>query len=316
MYCHIRLCKRVLLLLILLLRRAERIGLLLRRAERVRLVRRRRGGREGVLNGGRRRGLRKGVRHGTTPRGEQRLHLVPVGLDRLHHRVELVARRAHRAGSAVEALAGARGHGHLSGEGVVDGVGGGWRKRRGSGERILGGRCRLKRGVGAVFSVGDRARERVGLGTGGLERGLLRRGGLPVLVREPLRRGGAALRVPLEKLLARRGDDVGEVPGGGRVELEDVGERLLLPGPHRKLQRELVDLAVVLHHQVHLLEVDDLLRPLVHHESPVVDLDAHDVLVVHQDATGVLLRAERADDRLAVRLVALKNVSSLLLDVV
>jgi hypothetical protein len=40
----------------------------------------------------------------------------------------------------------------------------------------------------------------------------------------------------------------------------------------------------------------------VHHESPVVDLDAHDVLAVHQDATGVLLRAEGADDRLAVRL--------------
>ena len=38
-------------MLILLLRRAERIGLLLRRAERVRLVRRRRGGREGVLGG-------------------------------------------------------------------------------------------------------------------------------------------------------------------------------------------------------------------------------------------------------------------------
>ena len=96
-------------MLILLLRRAERIGLLLRRAERVRLVRRRRRGREGVLGGEgvegrrrrlgrRRRGGREGVRHGTTPRGEQRLHLVPVGLDRLHHRVELVARRAHRAG--------------------------------------------------------------------------------------------------------------------------------------------------------------------------------------------------------------------------
>ena len=55
-------------MLILLLRRAERIGLLLRRAERVRLVRRRRRGREGVLGGegveGRRRRLGRRRRGG------------------------------------------------------------------------------------------------------------------------------------------------------------------------------------------------------------------------------------------------------------
>ena len=182
----------LLLLLLLLLRRAERILVHLRRLLREWVVKRRRGVErvacllhlrrrrgERVV---RRRGLCERVRHGTPTRGEQRLHLVPVGLDRLHHLVKLLpAGGAHRPAAAVEARAAgprARGQGHLRLERVHRGVRGGRRERRRRGERIRGGRRRLEHRVGAILGVGDGARKGVGLrATRGLERRLLLLGG-------------------------------------------------------------------------------------------------------------------------------------------
>ena len=160
--------------------------------------------------------------------------------------------------------------------------------------------------------VGDGVPERALalLSFGGLVRGVL--GAVPV-ERHAIRRGrfvaarGRRLRararssVP-EQLLAQARDGLREVPGRRGVELQDVRERFFLPGPLVELQRELVHAAVVLDDQVHLLQVDDLLRPLVHDEPAIVNLDTHDERVLDHDQARVLLGGERADECVAVRL--------------
>ena len=133
---------------------------------------------------------------------------------------------------------------------------------------------------------------------------------LGVLIRESAGLGGggggasAAARGArrAQELLSHARDELREVAARRRVELQDVGEGFFLARALVELERELVDAAVVLHDEVHLFQIHDFFRPLVHDEPAVVHLDADDVLALDDDLARVLPRHERAHERVGVRL--------------